>query len=272
MIDDPVELWPVSSDLHHVVRIAEVRQVVRASGLRAVGRESLVDADVEETGMILELVLVSGDDRVRWIRDHFIVEPPTRKGCSGRRARRKSDVVALPRVRLHVLDLPLRVIAKQRIDCVAVTRIDLSVSERTRRAGDRVDVVAALSGLPAGENFTQETVVNVVCSPGHTAPRWREQRNVGVTDDRNAGLGFEVHAVDVLTQMKFSLHGRRRPGVGRKVGTELCRIPGSPWTAELVEAGRISASAVVGIAEGRCRGGAETRSGRHRPRTLRQRA
>src|SRR5439155_22115342 len=105
VIDDPVELWPVSSDLHHVVRIAEVRQVVRASGLRAVGRESLVDADVEETGMILELVLVSGDDRVRWIRDHFIVEPPTRKGCSELRARSKSEVVALPLFRMTFLTL-----------------------------------------------------------------------------------------------------------------------------------------------------------------------
>ena len=76
MVDDEVQLRPVRGRLHHVVGVPEQGRVVRPAGLRPVRREALVDADVEEPGVLLELLLVVDDDLVDRIRHGLVVEPP----------------------------------------------------------------------------------------------------------------------------------------------------------------------------------------------------
>ena len=94
VINNPIELRPIGGDLDHVVRIAEVGQIVRATGLRTVCRQSLVNADVEEPGVFLELVLVVYDHCVGRIGDRLVIEPPARERQPRRCARRERDVVA----------------------------------------------------------------------------------------------------------------------------------------------------------------------------------
>ncbi len=60
----------------------------------------------------------------------------------------------------------------------------------------------------------------------------------------------------------------RRTGIRRKIGTELRRVPGRPRAATLIDTGRVSAAAVVGIAVRWRRSGAESRTRRNRTRSL----
>ena len=178
---------------------------------------------------------------------------PASKRRARRSARREGDVVALPGVGLHVLDLPLRVIAKQRVGHVAGARIDLSVSKRTRRAGKLVDVIAALRGLPPGQDFAGQAVVNIVCRSGRASAGWREERDVGVADDRNAGLGLQVHPIDVLPQVELACLRERRAWVLGIIGEELRRVPRRPRTSELIDARRVPAGTVERIGSESCK-------------------
>ena len=90
-----------------------------------------MDAHVEEPGMGLQQMLVPGDDLIHRVGDDLIVEPPLRKWRSGTAACRVRDVVTLPRVRPHVLDLPLRVVAEERIGGVSGSGIQLRMSKRS---------------------------------------------------------------------------------------------------------------------------------------------
>src|SRR5260221_14276791 len=103
--------------------------------------------------MVLELILVPGDDLVRRVGDQLVIEAPALRRCPGRRVGSEGNVVALPRVRLHVLDLPLRVVAEERVGEVSGTGIDLPVRKGARRARELIDVIPALPGLPAGQDF-----------------------------------------------------------------------------------------------------------------------
>src|SRR4029453_9423144 len=112
VVHDEVELRPIAAGVHEIVGIAELRNVIGAAWLRSVRRQSFVNADVEESRMVSQHPLVARDHLVGRIRDLFVIEAPPRKVRTGESAGRERDVVALPRVGLHVLDLPLRVIAE----------------------------------------------------------------------------------------------------------------------------------------------------------------
>src|SRR6516162_4127298 len=103
-----------------------------------------MDADVEEPWVFSELTFVLSDDGIRRIGDRFIVQTPHCECVPGGRTSGKCDIVALPRIRLAELDLPLRIIAKGRISEISGTGINLPVGERARRARKRIDEVAAL--------------------------------------------------------------------------------------------------------------------------------
>ena len=188
VVDDPVELRPIGRRLDHVVRIPEIRQVVWTARLRPIRGQAFVDADVEKSRMSLELILVGRNDLVGRVRDDFIVEAPTRERRAGRAARRERDVVALPRIRLHVVDLPLGVIAEEWICGVAGPGIDLPMRKRACRSGELVDEVSALPRLPSGENLAGEAFRNGYRGSWCATTRWREQRDVRVADDRNTRL------------------------------------------------------------------------------------
>src|SRR6266699_1766511 len=68
--------------------------------------------------------------------------------------------------------------------------------------------------------------------------------------------------------MELAGHRGRRTGIRRKIGMELRRVPGCPRVAELIDTGRVSAAAVVGIAVRWRRSGAESRTRRNRTRSL----
>ena len=104
--------------------------------------------------------------------------------------------------------------------------------------------------------------------PGRPSAGRREKRDVRVADDGDARLRFQIHPVDVLAEMELAGHRGRRTGIRRKIGMELRRVPRCPRGAELIDAGRVSAAAVVGIAERRRRSGAESRSRGDRTRSL----
>src|SRR5205823_557536 len=87
-------------------------------------------------------------------------------------------------------------------------------------------------------------------------------------DDGDARLRFQMHPVDVLAEMEFARHRGRRTGIRRKIGMELGRVPRCPRCAELIDTGRVSAAAVVGIAVRWRRSGAESRSRGDRTRSL----
>ena len=153
MIDDEVELRPVRGRLHQVVGVPVIRRVVRPARLGSRCRQSLVDADVEEPRMLPELVPVRVDDRVGGIGDHLVIQPPLGEFGPGEGAGRVRNAVALPRVRLAVLDLPLRVVAEGRVFQVPHAGVDLRVGEGPPRARQRVDEVPALRGLIAGQDL-----------------------------------------------------------------------------------------------------------------------
>src|SRR5580700_9793998 len=102
--------------------------------------------------MLPELPFVLIDDRVGWIGDGLIIEPPPCKLGSGGGTGRERDVIALPRIRLAELDLPLRVVAKGRVSKVPGAGIDLPMGEGPPRTRERVDEVPALRRLVAGQN------------------------------------------------------------------------------------------------------------------------
>ena len=137
MIDDEVQMRPIARGLGEVRGHPVLGVLGRARG------ETFVDADVEEAGVLLRLALVPGDDLVDGIRDEFVIELPDRHvavrvvvGLG-----RVGDVVGLPRVRVEVVDLPLRVVAEDRVVQVSHPWIELAVGEHSRRAGDLVDPV-----------------------------------------------------------------------------------------------------------------------------------
>src|SRR6516162_11534594 len=103
--------------------------------------------------MFSELAFVLGDDCVGRIGDRLIVEPPPRKLGSRRGAGRERDVIALPRIRLDELDLPLRVVAKRRVREVTGAGIDLPMGEGPPRPRKVIDKVPTLRRLVAGQNL-----------------------------------------------------------------------------------------------------------------------
>ena len=230
-----------------------------------------MDADVVEARVLLQLILVGVDDPVGGIRDVLVVEAPPAELGAGRAARGKGDVVALPRVGVHVLDLPLRVVAEVRVDEVARARIDLRVREGTCGAGERIDEVPALRRLPPRQDFTAEALGDLPRWARNASARRCEEGDVRVADDRHAGLRLQVHPVDVLAEVELAGAGGGRSGVGRGVGAELPGIPRGPRAAQLIDAARVSARAVVGIAERSRRAREEPGPCRDRPRPLRQR-
>ena len=128
-------------------------------------------------------MLVPGDDLVGGVSDRLIIEAPACKRQPGSGARRKRNVVALPRVRLHVLDLPLCVIAEQWVVNVSGSRIDLRMGERSRRPRQSIYEVPALRALPTCQRFADQAVVDVGRSTWHPSARGREQRDVRVAYD-----------------------------------------------------------------------------------------
>lgn len=103
--------------------------------------------------MLPELVPVRVDDRVGGIGDHLVIQPPLGEFGPGEGAGRVRNAVALPRVRLAVLDLPLGVVAEGRVFQVPHAGVDLRVGEGRPRARQGVDVVPAHRGLIAGEDL-----------------------------------------------------------------------------------------------------------------------
>src|SRR3989442_904138 len=140
VVDDEVELRPVARHLRQVARAALLR------GVRSGRREALVDADVEETRMRCELLAVVADQLEARVRDLLVVEPPLLQLALRIvvELRGVGDVVALPRVRMELVDLLLHEAE------VLPAREDLPVREQPRRPGDAVDPVAHRRGLAAG--------------------------------------------------------------------------------------------------------------------------
>src|SRR5215469_8141056 len=102
-----------------------------------------MNAHVEEAGMLSQLSFVLGDDRIGRVCDRFIIESPSCELRSRRCTGCKSDVIALPRIRLAEFDLPLRIIAKCRVSRIAGTGVNLPVSKGPSRPRQRVDEVPA---------------------------------------------------------------------------------------------------------------------------------
>ena len=125
MVDEEVQVRPVLG------RLSDVGGVAVLGIVRWVGREPFVDAEIEEAGMVLELLLVSGDDLVDGVGHDLVVETPSGHEAIRIRVdlRRRRDVVALPRVRMEIVDLPLRVVAEKRVLEIADSRVDLGVGE-----------------------------------------------------------------------------------------------------------------------------------------------
>src|SRR5690242_6692696 len=119
-----------------------------------------MNADVEEPGMLSELTFVLGNNRVGWVCNSLIVEPPSRKLGPRRGAGGERNVVALPRIRLTEFDLPLRVVAERWVGDVAGPGIDLPVREGAPRAGERIDKIPALRRLISGQDFADEALGN----------------------------------------------------------------------------------------------------------------
>src|SRR6202030_2050304 len=134
VIDDEIELRPVGSCLHEVVWVSVIWQVVRPARLRSIRRKALVDANVKEPRMFSELGFVLSDDCIGRVGDLLVVQAPHRKLRSGRVAGCERYIIALPRVRLTELNLPLCVVAKCRIGEVPGPGINLSMSESPPRA------------------------------------------------------------------------------------------------------------------------------------------
>ena len=95
--------------------------------------------------------------------------------------------------------------------------------------------------------------MDIVCRSGRASGR-SEERDVGVADDRNAGLGLQVHPIDVLAQVKLACQRERRAWILGKVGKELRGGPRRPRTSELIDARRVPAGAVEGIGGESCKG------------------
>src|SRR6185436_8739728 len=70
VVDDEIELGPVARRLRQVARRALLGRARRRR------REPLVDADVEEAGMVLQLLAVVADQAEGRIGDRFVVEAP----------------------------------------------------------------------------------------------------------------------------------------------------------------------------------------------------
>src|SRR5207245_1269655 len=76
MIDDEVELRPIGCRLGNVCGVASLGNVGRARS------EPLVDADIEETGASLQLLLVLDDELVCRVGHRLVIDPP-RPNCAG---------------------------------------------------------------------------------------------------------------------------------------------------------------------------------------------
>ena len=205
--------------------------------------------------MLSELPFVLVDDCVGRIGDRLVIQPPPRKLGPGRGTGRERNVIALPRIGLDKLDLPLCVVAKGRVGKVPGPGIDLPMGEGPPRARERVDEVPALRRLVAGQNLTDQAVGDIRRRLGWAATGRRKQCDVRIADDRDARLGLQVHPVDVLPEVELSEVRRGRTGVGRRIRAELRRVPIRPSVAQLVDAGWVSARAVERVSgEPRARG------------------
>src|SRR5438067_2245883 len=139
------------------------------------------------------------------------------------------------------------------------------MGERTRRAGNLIDEIAALRRLPSGQDFADQAVMNVVGRYGRASPLWRKERDVGVADDGNAGLRLQVHPLDVLAQVELTCERRRRTRIFGEIRQEFARVPRRPRVSKLVGARRVSTGAVEWIDR-------ESSKRRRRTRSLRKRA
>src|SRR5437762_3215945 len=216
--------------------------------------------------MLSELTLVLGNDRVCRVRKCFIIKPPPRELGSRGRAGGKRDIVALPRIRLTEFDLPLREIAKRRVSEIARTGIDLPVSKGPSRACQRVDEVPALGRLVSSQNFADQALGDVGRCHRDGALGWREEGDVGVANDRDAGLGLQIQPVDILPEVELAEVRRGWTWVRRRVGAKLRWVPIRPTSiAEFVDPIRVSTHAVKRVV-------GEPGTARYRSRALSKRS
>src|SRR3989454_11189465 len=120
-------------------------------------------ADVPEARVLSELLLVPGDHLVDGIGDQLVVEPPPRHGALGVEVElgRGGDVVALPRVWMERIDLPLRVVSIDGIVEVADAWIELPMRQHSRGASDLVDEVPDAGRHMPGEVLGAERLRDV---------------------------------------------------------------------------------------------------------------
>ena len=180
-----------------------------------------MDADVVEPRLLaLELFVVLLDQLERRIRHLRVVVPPL-----PHQARRVvihlggvRDVVALPRVRLVLVDLLLD--ERQ----VALADVEQAVAEHPRGAGNLVDEVPRGGGLGGGENLAALGLLGVP-----RRPRWLaldlHHRGGHVAQEPDRDLAVQVHVLDELRDVGVA-------GIDRQPDER--RVPDAPGLAPLV--------------------------------------
>ena len=171
--------------------------------------------------MALELLLVAGDQLVGRVHDLLVVEPP-----AAHRARRivvglggEGDVVALPRVRMVLLDLPLHELE------VRHPGVELAVGEHALRARDAVDEVADRRRLPGGE-VHHLLRLGVVLRRPPLRIAGRKDAEGGGAEQPDRDLAVEVDVLDEAAEVQ-------RFAVDRHAGA--LRVEHRPGLAELVD-------------------------------------
>ena len=159
VIDDEVEGRPVARHLRQVLGIAILRVVVCLIVRR--WRESFVDADVAEPGpLVFENPLPLVDEVERRVHHRLVIQPPLLHRCAGRIRELlggQGDAVALPRVRLVVVDLPL--------DFEQVRRARIEDAVRVQALGaarELVDEISHACALVRRQHFDLAGVVHVL--------------------------------------------------------------------------------------------------------------
>ena len=170
--------------------------------------------------LALELLVVLLDQLERRIRHLRVVVPPLPHEAvrvvvhlGGVR-----DVVALPRVRLVLVDLLLD--ERQ----VALADVEQAVAEHARGAGDLVDEVPRGGGLGGGEDLAALGLLGVPRRPGRLALDL-DHRGGHVAQQADRDLAVQIHVLDELRDVGVA-------GIDRQADER--RVPDAPGVAPLV--------------------------------------